>query len=83
MSSQDRLVGKQYRVTRDNIHKLEKLARDQGTSAGHIVRKAIDAFDPDSVDMEALDLMELVSKKLKTVISETNKTNHKVAKALQ
>ncbi len=82
MGSQGNLVRKQYFITRNNIQKLEKLARDQGTSVGDIVRKAIDAYDPGSTDRRAPDLMELVSKKLKAAIAATKKTNCHVAKAL-
>jgi predicted DNA-binding protein len=84
MGSTGNLVRKQYLVSEDNIDKLEKLASARGTSAADIVRQAIDAYDPHGAqDMEAPELMELVSEKLKEAISATKKANRKVAKALK
>ncbi len=78
------LVRKQYLVSEDNIQKVEKLASSRGTSAANIVRLAIEAYDPHGTeDMQAPDLMELVSEKLKEAISATKKTNRKVANALK
>ena len=84
MRSQGKLIRKQYLVSEDNIHKVEKLASSRGTSAADIVRQAIDAYDPHGADdMEASELMELVSERIKEAISATKKTNRKVAKALK
>ena len=56
----------------------------RGTSAAKIVRQAIDAYDPHVAgEMDAPDLMELVSEKLKEAVSATKKANRKVAKALK
>ncbi len=84
MSSQSNLVRKQYLVSEENIEKVEKIASSQGTSAANIVRQAIDAYDPHGAgEMDAPDLMELVSEKLKEAVSATKKANRKVAKALK
>ena len=84
MGTQANLVRKQYLVSKDNIKKVEQLANTRGTSAAEIVRLAIDAYDPHGAgDMEAPELMELVSEKLKEAINTTKKANRKVAKALK
>lgn len=84
MHPQGNLVRKQYLVSEANIRKVEKLANARGTSAADIVRQAIDVYDPHGAeDMEAPDLMELVSDKLKEAISATKKANRNVAKALK
>lgn len=84
MSYRGNLIRKQYLVSEDNIQKVEKIAGSQGTSAADIVRKAIDAYDPHGAgELEAPELMELVSEKLKQAISATKRTNRKVAKALK
>lgn len=84
MRSQSNLVRKQYLVSDQNIKKVNKIANARGTSAAEIVRLAIEAYDPDALDnMEAPELMELVSAKLKESISATQKTNRKVARVLK
>jgi len=75
---------KQYLVSKDNVNKIQQLANKKGTSAANIVRLAIDAYDPlGADDMESLDLMNLVSEKLKDAVSATKRANRKVARALK
>lgn len=84
MRTHGNLVRKQYLVSEDNIRKIKKLATIRGTSAANIVRQAIDAYDPHGAkEMEAPDLMNLVSEKLKEAIVVTKRANHKVAIALK
>jgi predicted DNA-binding protein len=84
MGSQSNLIRKQYLISEDNIQKIERLASDRGTSAADIVRQAIDAYDPHGAEqMEAPELMELVSEKLKEAIAATKKANRKVTKTLK
>lgn len=84
MSTHSNLVRKQYLISEDNVRKVEKLAKSSGTSAADIVRQAIDSYDPERVgDMEAPELMKLVSQRLKESILATQHTNKKVAKALK
>lgn len=84
MRAQRNLVRKQYLVSHDNVTKVEKLANSRGTSAAEIVRLAIDAYDPHNAeDLEAPELMQLVSTKLKEAISSTRKANRQVTKALK
>jgi len=84
MRAQSNLVRRQYLVSRDNIKKVERLASTKGTSAADIVRQAIEAYDPHGAgDMDAPELMELVSQKLKDAVVSTKKANRNVAKALK
>lgn len=78
------LIRKQFLVSTANVVKLEKLAKERGTSATDIVRLAIDAFDPEGFDGMAPDeLMNLVSTRLKEAISSTQKANKKVTQTLK
>jgi len=75
---------KQYLVSKDNVNKIQQLANKKGTSAANIVRLAIDAYDPlGADDMDSLDLMNLVSEKLKDAVSATKRANRKVARTLK
>lgn len=83
-SSQGRLVRKQYLVSESNIEKLELLANTRGASAAEIVRQAIDAYDPHGAEtMDAPELMDLVSEKLKGAIKSTRDANRRVSKTLK
>ncbi len=78
------LVRKQFLVSQNQINKLTKLASAEGKSVAEIVRLAIDAFDPDGLDtIDAPELMDLVSIRLKDAIQSTKHTNRVVAKTLQ
>ncbi len=86
MSAQpnDVLVRKQYLISKSQASKLEKMAKENGTSVAKVVRLAIDAYDPHGAEtMESDDLMELVSVKLKESIKATQKANRTVSKALK
>jgi len=84
MSPQANLMRKQYLVSKDNVNKIQQLANKKGTSAANIVRLAIDAYDPlGADDMDSLDLMNLVSEKLKDAVSATKRANRKVARTLK
>jgi len=78
------LVRKQYLISEKNIKKIEKIANKKGTSAANIVRKAIDAYDPQNQDnTDQSDLMKLVALKLKEAIKTTKKANHNIDNTLQ
>lgn len=84
MAAQSSLVRKQYLVTEENVKKIEALASIRGTSGAEIVRQAIDAYDPvASGELDAPELLELVSEKLKEAILATRKTRRKVSKVLR
>lgn len=80
----EKLVRKQYFVTPGNVEKLQRLASDRGTSAAEIVRLAIDAYESNGAsELDALDLMELVSTRLKEAIRATKHTNRVVVRTLK
>lgn len=78
------LVRKQYLVSQQNISKLERLAKHKGTSATAIVRKAIEAYDPDGLNaLGEQELLALVSTRLKEAIQTTQATRQKLNKTLK
>ena len=80
---QTNLIRKQYLISDKNAQKLENLAKAKGTSAAEIVRQAIDAFDPDSLDAaDESELMELASLRLKEAIEDTQTTRKRLNKTL-
>lgn len=80
----EKLVRKQYFVTPNNVEKLERLASDRGTSAAEIVRLAIDAYESNEpTELDAPELMELVSTRLKEAIRATKYTNRMVSQTLR
>ncbi len=83
MSSQN-LIRKQYLMSDENINKVDRLARQSGTSSAQIVRLAVDAYDPDG-ELNAIndsELMDLVASRLKEAIRETRRTRKKLDKTL-
>ena len=82
----EKLVRKQFLISPSQIKKLDRLARDEGTSVAKIVRTAIDTYDPDTAilaDLDAPELMELVSTRLKEAIASTRKTNRAIDNTLK
>lgn len=82
----EKLVRKQFLISPSQVKKLDRIARSEGTSVAEIVRTAIDAYDPKSAvfsDMEASDLLDLVSVQLKEAIASTRKANRTVDKTLK
>ena len=77
-----RLVRKQILVTEEQIGKLDRIAGERGVSVTEVVRKAIDAYDPDGINqMDAPELMELVGSRLKEALRETRRANKRVNRA--
>ncbi len=84
MSANGNLIRKQYLVSKSNLSKVEKIAKEKGTSATEVIRQAIDAYDPaGAANNEAPELMELVAARLKDAIASTRKANKVVTKALK
>jgi hypothetical protein len=80
----ENLVRKQYLISPKQVKKLETLAKKQKTSAAEVVRKAIDAFNPDvPVDMQESELLELVSTRVQEAIADTQQTRKRLNKILQ
>ena len=82
----EKLVRKQFLISPSQVEKLNRLARDEGTSVAEMVRLAIDTYNPDTAaigDLDAPELMELVSQRLKEAITSTQKANRAVGNALK
>ncbi len=78
------LLRRQYLVTEEQISKLENISRAEGVSATEIVRRAIEAYDANDADeMDAPELMALVSRSLKETIADTQKTRRRLNKTLK
>ena len=79
MPSQN-LIRKQYLMSDENISKVDRLAKKQGTSSAQIVRLAVEAYNPeqDRQSIEENELMELVSTRLKEAIADTRSTRKKL-----
>ena len=81
----EKLVRKQFLISPSQIKKLDRIARDEGTSVAEIVRVAIDTYDPNSAafaDIDSPELIELVSTRLKEAITSTQKANRNIDRAL-
>ena len=83
MPSQN-LVRKQYLMSDKNISKVNRLAKQKGTSSAQIVRLAVEAYNPDNELslIEENELMELVSSRLKEAITDTRNTHKRLEKTL-
>ena len=82
----EKLVRKQFLISPSQVKKLNRLARDEGTSVAAMVRVAIDSYNPDTAavaDLDAPELMELVSIRLKEAITSTKKANRVIDKTLK
>ncbi len=82
----EKLVRKQFLISPSQVEKLNRLARNEGTSVAEMVRAAIDTYNPDTaaiVDLDAPELMELVSERLKEAITSTQKANRAVSNTLK
>jgi len=82
----EKLVRKQFLISPSQVEKLNRLARNEGTSVAQMVRVAIDNYDPGKAvitDLDAPELMELVSIRLKEAIASTQKANRAIDKTLK
>ena len=78
------LIRKQFLVSSRQVEKLSSLSASEGKSEAEIVRLAIDAFEPKGADnMNAPELMALVSQRLKEAINSTKHVNNVVSKTLK
>jgi len=83
MQAAEKLVRKQFLIYPTQIKKIESMAKRQKTSAAEMVRKAIDAFNPDAlVNMAETELLELVSARVQEAIANTQKTRARLSAAL-
>ena len=82
----EKLVRKQFLISPSQIEKLNRLARDEGTSVAQMVRQAIDTYNPDTAAISGLgasELMELTSERLKEAITSTQKANRVLSNTLK
>ena len=82
----EKLVRKQFLISPSQIKKLDRIARNEGTSVAEIVRVAIDNYNPDNApfaELDAPELMDLVSTRLKEAIASTQKANRKIDSTLK
>ena len=83
MQTAEKLVRKQFLIYPTQAKKIELIAKRQKTSAAEMVRKAIDAFNPDALaDMAETELLELVRARVKEAIADTRKTRMRLSAAL-
>jgi len=85
-SQSEKLVRKQFLISPSQIKKLNRIARDEGTSVSEIVRLSIDTYDPDIAafaDSDAPGLVDLVSIRLKAAIVSTQRANRNIDRALK
>jgi hypothetical protein len=58
--TQEKLIRKQFLLSKNHVEKIEKLAAENGNSAGNIVRSAIVAYNPNNEQNESeQELLEL------------------------
>jgi hypothetical protein len=63
------------------VEKIEKLAAANGTSAGNIVRFAIDAYDPNKKQKESeQELLELANERIQEAIKVTKNARRRLRK---
>jgi non-homologous end joining protein Ku len=84
MQTAEKLVRKQFLIYPTQAKKIELIAKKQKTSAAEMVRKAIDAFNPDALsDMAETELLELVRVRVKEAIMDTKKTRERLVSSLK
>jgi hypothetical protein len=74
---------KQVLFYSSQLDKLQGLAAESGLSLSEIVRRAVDAYDPDMpTDQDEAELLELVSGRLKEAIADTVSTRERLEKTI-
>lgn len=84
--AQERLVRKQFLISSAQEAKLKQLAKDHGVSAGEMVRRAIDAYDPDGFSPEEEKILgamlDMAEKSVHSAIARTDATIKNMDKLL-
>ena len=85
MQQAQKLIRKQHLIYQSQIEKLRVLAKAENTSASEMLRRAIDAFDPNAAtdDMNDTDLLELASVRVQEAIKDTIATRKRVEATLK
>lgn len=80
----ENLVRKQIMLSNENLEKLTLIAKEKKTSVAHIVRNAVDSYEPDSIgdDSELDALVELLNLKLDDAIKDTVETREHLRETL-
>ncbi|WP_440998095.1 hypothetical protein [Arhodomonas sp. SL1] len=66
----ERLIRRQYLVSRKHIEKVKQLSQAKGVSDAEIIRRAIDAYDPDATGMNEGEL-EAALETMETALRQT------------
>lgn len=71
-------------LSNENIRKLDLIAKSDKSSVAHVVRKAIDSYEPgaESEDAELAELVNLLNERLEETIKDTENTQAILAKTL-
>lgn len=75
------LVRKQYRMSRQELSKINAICVSEKKSAAEVVRDAVRAYNPSSVELEQVTTDELIaflSSELKSAIDATSAASAKV-----
>ena len=84
MQKTHKLVRKQHLIYPSQVEKLRVLAEAENTSASEMLRRAIDAFDPNTAaDMSESGLLELVIIRVKEAINDTIATRKRAEATLK
>lgn len=84
MQQTQKLVRKQHLIYPGQVEKLRVLAEAENTSASEILRRAIDAFDPDTAaDMSESELLALARVRVKEAIEDTIATRKRAEATIQ
>ena len=84
MQQAQKLVRKQHLIYKRHVEKLRVLAEAEKTSASEMLRRAIDAFDPNvAADMNESDLLELTRVRVKEAIKDTIATRKRAEATLK
>jgi len=84
MQQAQKSVRKQHLIYPSQIEKLRVLAEAENTSASEMLRRAIDAFDPNAATgMSESELLELASVRVKEAIIDTIATRKRAEATLK
>lgn len=79
--TQEKLIRKQFLVSKSQVKKIEKLTAANGTSAGNIVRSAIDAYDPNKeLNGSEREMLELANERIQEAIKATQHARRQLKK---
>lgn len=82
---QSNLVRKQFLISEGQIEKLRKLAKKEHVSGAKMLRRAIDAYDPDAQEysLGESELLELVHKRVKEAIRSTKQARKTITACIK